>query len=366
MDLRAYQSSLNNYDQLSLKDLLDAQDLYHVHLMRHPNVVATAIGRYRIRVGDSWPDEHGPGKIHGKGERTLENSEVRPYSWPAILAFVDHWVPLDKFQEGGGYDPDEVVPKTLYLPDGRRVPVCVISAPRELSVPPTPEIEFPLNNIGGGRPITARVQNQEHVATVACLVRDGHKTYALTNRHVTGEPGEVVYTKLQGRTERIGVTATKQLTRMRFMELYPGFVGNDVFVNLDVGLIDIDRLEDWTAKIEGIGTMGPMFDLSVHSISLALVGCQVRGHGSASGLLARRDPRALLPLQVPGRIRLHRRCLGRPALGGPHRRGQALEERVPRPRLPLLRIRETRERFTCSSLSPLKANGKRTDDESPA
>jgi hypothetical protein len=48
---------------------------------------------------------------------------------------------------------------------------------------------------GGGRPILARVQGQEHVATIACLVRDGHKVYALTNRHVTGEPGEILYTQ---------------------------------------------------------------------------------------------------------------------------------------------------------------------------
>jgi hypothetical protein len=285
MDLRSYQSKANDYDQLSLKDLLEARDLYHIHLMRHPHVVATAIGRYRIRKGDSWPDGHGYGKIHGKGERTLENSEVRPYSWPAILVFVDDWVPATEFGKDGRYNPDDFVPKTLYLPDGRRVPICVISAPRELNSPPTPEITFPLNNIGGGRPILAQVQGQEHVATIACLVRDGHKTYALTNRHVTGEAGEVAYTRRQGKTERVGSTASKQLTRIKFTDLYPGFQGNDVFVNLDIGMIDIDNLDDWSAKIEGIGTMGPMIDVSVHNLSLALIGCQVRGYGSASGLL---------------------------------------------------------------------------------
>ncbi len=285
MDLRAYQTSLNDYDQLSLKDLLDAQDLYHIHLMRHPNVVATAIGRYRIRIDDSWPDHQGAGKVHGTDERTLENSEVRPYSWPAILVFVNQWIPPSAFYDGGGYNPDQIVPKTLYLPDGRRIPVCVIKAPREAVAPPAAPINFPLNNIGGGRPILASVQGQRHVATIACLVRDGHKTYALTNRHVTGETGEVVYTQRQGRIERVGVTAAKQLTRMKFMELYPGFVGNDVFVNLDVGLIDVDRLEDWTAQIEGIGAMGPMFDVSVYSLSLALIGCWVQGHGAASGIM---------------------------------------------------------------------------------
>ncbi|HEY7312920.1 MAG TPA: hypothetical protein VH643_26385 [Gemmataceae bacterium] len=289
MDLHAYQQPGNDYDHLSLKDLLDAQDLYHVHLMRHPHVVATALGRYRIRHDDSWPGQTPVKK--GKGERTLENSEVRPYSWPCVLAFVDEWVPASHFGDGGKYDPDQFVPNTLYLPDGRRVPVCVVRAPRELKTPPTPPVRFPLNNIGGGRPILARVQGQEHVATIACLVRDGHKVFALTNRHVTGEAGEALYSHRSGRTERVGVTAGKQLTRIPFTDLYPGFVGKNVYVNLDIGLIDVDALDDWTAQIPldedfltGY-TMGPLVDLSVQNLSLALIGCRVRGRGSASGLM---------------------------------------------------------------------------------
>lgn len=61
MDLRDYETESNAYAALSLKDLLDARDTYHVHLMEHPNVVATAVGRYRIRKEDSWPDGKGPG-----------------------------------------------------------------------------------------------------------------------------------------------------------------------------------------------------------------------------------------------------------------------------------------------------------------
>jgi hypothetical protein len=45
----------NIYAALSLRDLLDARDQYHVHLMVHPKVIATAIGYYRIRKGDSAP-----------------------------------------------------------------------------------------------------------------------------------------------------------------------------------------------------------------------------------------------------------------------------------------------------------------------
>lgn len=287
MNLRGFQKPLSDYDHLSLKELLEAQDLYHIHLMHHPHVVATALGRYRIRCEDSWPDENGTVKKHGNGERTLENSEVRPYSWPCILAFVDEWIPATQFGEGNRYDPEKIVPKTLYLPDGRRVPVCVIKAPRQLesnAAPPT--IRYPLNNLGGGRPVVAQVQGQEHVATIACLVRDGHKVYALTNRHVTGEVGEVLYSYLGGKLQRIGVTAAKQLTRLPFMDLYPGFLGRNAYVNLDIGMIDIDDLDRWTAQIQEVGTMGPLADYSVDNLSLALIGCHVRGYGSASGSMA--------------------------------------------------------------------------------
>src|SRR5260221_9140146 len=102
-----------SFAQLSLRDLLEAREKYHADVLSHPNVIATAVGRYRIRKGDSWPSHTGPGKIHGTGARTLENSEVRPYSWPAILVFVKQWAaPSDfaKAQKGP-------IPKTLYLED---------------------------------------------------------------------------------------------------------------------------------------------------------------------------------------------------------------------------------------------------------
>ena len=113
MDLKPYLPSVNVYEKLSLKDLLEARDQYHVHLMEHPNVVATAIGMYRVRRTDDYPPPWGKGKRKGIGPRTLESSEVRPYSWPSVLVFVDHWLPESDFTKGGKYDPDEIVPKTL-------------------------------------------------------------------------------------------------------------------------------------------------------------------------------------------------------------------------------------------------------------
>ena len=279
LDLSRYQDSDDAFAHLSLRDLMEAHDLYHAHLSRHPNVVATAIGRYRIRGKDSWPNDPKP-HHHGKGVRTLENSEVRAYSWPSILVFVSQWEDPAHFAER----PSEMVPTTLFLPDGRKVPVCVIEAPKpEATEIAARNIVFPVNNLGPGRPVLASVQGQTYVATVGCLVSDGHKVYALTNRHVAGAQGETVFARRGGDDTPIGRTAPGSLGRLPFSEVYPSLPGRDTFVNLDLGLVDIDDLSAWTTKVDGIGVVGPMADFSDGNLSLSLVGCEVCGVGAASG-----------------------------------------------------------------------------------
>jgi hypothetical protein len=278
IDLSVFQNQDNNFANLSLNDLVTARDLFHVHLMRYPNVVATAIGRYRIRQGDSWPNDKK--KIHGTSARRLDNSEVRPYSWPCILVFVDQWQDPKEFSS----KPDQFVPGTIFMPDGKRVPICVIEAPKESKTEiEAQNIRFPLNNIGPGYPIIAEVQGQKYVATVGCLVSDGHKVFALTNRHVTGDAGEIVWSELNGVRARVGISAAKQLTRQSFTSIYPNFAGKDTYVNLDIGLIELDDVSQWTTKVRGIGVMGPMADFSGVNLTLSLVGCHVRGVGATTG-----------------------------------------------------------------------------------
>ncbi|MEN3348402.1 MAG: hypothetical protein V7632_2037 [Bradyrhizobium sp.] len=270
---RAATPERSEYDALSMRDLLDAREQYHVHLMRHPKVLATAIGYYRIRKDDVAPD----------GPRNLGNSEVRSYSWPAVLVFVDDWIAATEFGAGRRYNADEIVPTTLYLPDGRRVPVCVIEAPKDPVSPQAPAVKrHPLNNIGSGHPVFVDVQNRNHFATVACLVTDGHKAYALTNRHVTGETNEVLSSQLGGRAQPIGISAQRQATRVPFTDVYPAWPGKSVYVNMDAGLIDITDVNAWTAKLQDGSVMGPMVDLSSANFPMTLLGRTVRGYGAAS------------------------------------------------------------------------------------
>jgi hypothetical protein len=81
---------MNNYNNLSVRDLVEARDLFHAHLINKPNVVATAIGRYLVRKMDI--DIHNQIDRKSKNEpRTLANSVVVEASWPSILVFVEKW-----------------------------------------------------------------------------------------------------------------------------------------------------------------------------------------------------------------------------------------------------------------------------------
>lgn len=281
-----------DYNMLSLRDLVAARDLYHLHLMDRQHVVATAVGRYLIRKSEPWPQGKGQASAHDsamaksgrKEARTLANSEVRPYSWPCVLVFVDEWVDLQDV--GADLDPGDLVPRTLHMPDGTRVPVCVVLAqPVEAPEYEPVSARFPDQFIGGGYPILARVQEKEHIASVGCLVTDGHDVYALTNRHVAGRPGEELFSVIGGERVRVGVTSDKQLTRKQFSEVYDEWPGRSLFVNLDVGLVRVDDISRWTAQIYGLGAMGKLADLSADNISLRLIDCPVRAFGAASGPL---------------------------------------------------------------------------------
>jgi hypothetical protein len=288
--MRRFFPPKRNFSSLSVKDLLEAREAYHVHLAHLENVIGTAIGRYRIRVID--PDTEKPNQWRSRKQapkRTLANTVVRKWSWPCVLVFVSEWLTQDQFFN---QDPDQVVPRYLYLADGRVVPTCVILAEKQrLGPPPLQNLNFPADLIGGGYPLITEVQNQQHVGSLGCLVTDGDSVYALTNRHVTGIRrveelvGRDIFTMVRGQRQRIGETDVKQIGKKLFSEVYPGWPGARSYAAIDAGLIRIDDVESWTAQVFGIGEVGELADLNVDTISLDLVGCPVRAFGGASGEL---------------------------------------------------------------------------------
>jgi hypothetical protein len=82
------------------------------------------------------------------------------------------------------------------------------------------QVALPKNVLGGGYPVLADVQGEEHLASVGCLVTDGHLVCALTNRHVAGRPGEPIRSLLRGTKVRVGGSSEKQLSRRRFADVH--------------------------------------------------------------------------------------------------------------------------------------------------
>jgi hypothetical protein len=278
-----YSATDADFNLLSLRDLLAAREQFHLHLIHKPNVIGTAVGRYRIRKSDPWPNPEDPHGKQGKSRkprsiRTLANSQVRPNSWPAILVFVRRWIEPGDFSH-----PEDVVPPAVYMPNGQRVPICVIQAERDdVRHEGDANYNYPAIAIGGGYPVICEVQGREHVASIGCLVTDGHRIYALTNRHVAGESGSVISSILGGNRERIGASAALQLARAPFSSIYPEWPGHIFYVDLDVGLIDIDDLSRWTTQVYGVGEIGELADFDASNISLRMIGCSVRAFGAAS------------------------------------------------------------------------------------
>jgi hypothetical protein len=271
---------LFDFNSLSIVDLLAARNLRHAELTGRRGVVGTAIGRYFIRKGDSYPGVKP--KVKGKGPKTLETAEIRPYSWPCVIVFVEAWIKESEFAQGKT-PIRSLIPDNITFPDTRTVPVCVLEAPKQLySVECNPKPVMPGNFIGGGYPVLCDVQEQEHYASVGCLLTDGHTVYALTNRHVAGKPGEPIYALLEGKKEPIGKSSNKQLGRLAFESVYEGWSAKNVFLNLDIGLIEISDITKWVPQVYGIGTLGPVADLSTGNISLSLINAEVRAYGAVS------------------------------------------------------------------------------------
>lgn len=271
-------------DKLTIADLMAARDAYHAHLANLPNVVGTALGKYRIRNKDPDRKREGKGwKRYTKApERTLANSAVKPWSWPCVLVFVDQW--STRLAQNNAVD--EMVPNWLHLPDGKKIPTCVIYAPRQLYPQYSPTtLAFPSGLYGGGYPILSTEQGQERVATLGCLVSDGQSVYGLTNRHVLGQDGAAVYTVERGELRQLGTSVDLSAKTVPLEQVYPGWVGTRAHVNVDAGLFRVDDLSLWTAQIYGLGRLSEPVDLNVDTLTLDIIGCPVKAFGAMSGPL---------------------------------------------------------------------------------
>jgi hypothetical protein len=273
-----------DFSSLSLRDLLEARDAYHVYLSHLENVVATAVGRYLLHERD-WYATHPPDEPRPEGfakpsePRTLTNSIMRSWSWPCVLVFVRRW-------ESSRSLGDQAVPKRLYLPDGRQVPTCVVlGTPDESLPPPVTEAGFASELAGGGYRCERQSQGVIALGTIGCLVTREGMYYALTNKHVAGAEDETVLARIRGQSARIGVADGAAVEKQSLAEIFPALGASRAFVNVDAGLIRIDDVSCWTSQVFGIGEIGELFDATASTLTLDLVGLPVRAFGGTSGVL---------------------------------------------------------------------------------
>ena len=273
-----------DFSSLSIKDLLDAREAYHVQLSSLENVVATAIGRYLIHRDDWYathsPDVPRPADVAKPTEaRTLDNSVIRPWSWPAVLVFVRAWGEAGKL--GGN-----TVPRSLYLPDGRVIPTCVVLAAPDESLPPAAVGPSQVSQlVGGGYSCLRSDQGVDHLGTFACLVDKEGSYFALTNRHVAGQPGAEIKAYIGGQYVRVGESVDGGLSKLRMSRAFPAWSGLGTKLAFDAGLVRIDRLSSWTSQAFGIGEIGEIFSATEHSLTLDLIGTPLRAFGGTSGVM---------------------------------------------------------------------------------
>ena len=281
-----------NLSALSLRDVVEARDHYAVHLANLPNVLGTAVGRYRVRVKDKrLPEEIARGGSSHLGPKTLTNSSMREWAWPCVLVFVNKWLEPEVFAK----HPECAVPPLLYMPDGRIVRTCVVLVePRTRNLPSESVLLNPSVVLGSGSQIYTEAQGQLRLGAASCLVTDGGLTYILASGHLLTPAGTTVRGRKRTGTASLGTTA-RVVSSVPLGELYPGFAGQRTQVTLDAGLLRVDRAQDWTSQVLGVGSMGAPVDLSAETLTLDLVGCPLfavlpggrRVEGAVHGLFYR-------------------------------------------------------------------------------
>lgn len=287
------------FQSLTVSDLINARSRHHIRLAtQYTNVVGTAIGFFRYRKTDESFDsaaaadkrlnvqigDQSIGDIKKQHtERTIENSEVKSWSPPCILVFVDEWLRPEEFRS----HPERVIESFIETDDSRLVPTCIVFV-RRYDAPPaiSKHLNFPEHLYGGGYIVKADVQGKEHVSSIGCLVTDGDLTFALTNRHVTGtQPGRVINTYVNNRSVPIGRSYGESIGKVPSSQVYSKWSSKEAYSNIDAGLILLDDLNRWTTQVYGVGRLNEPFQINFDQSLETCIGLKVKAFGGASGEL---------------------------------------------------------------------------------
>ena len=86
----------------------------------------------------------------------------------------------------------------------------------------------------------------------------------------------------------VGITeGVTGLGTVKFSEVYPELPGRETYVNLDAGLVKLNKMAEWGTGIEGYKEeTGPLLDFSGDTASLDWIGTKIVAHGAYSGNIA--------------------------------------------------------------------------------
>jgi len=196
------------------------------------------------------------------------------------MVFVRRW------QRPEELGPNEI-PHTLYLPDGRVIPTCVVLAKPDEDMPPPAHGPAQVSSlVGGGYSCLRTHQGVSHVGTFGCVVAKSGVYFALTSRHIAGLPDEEIRAFVRDEYHRIGKGAGIGVDRVLMSDVFRNWpAGDKTYLNMDAGLVRIDDFYDWTSQVFGIGEIGPVFNATEQAITLDLIDSPVRAFGGTSGVM---------------------------------------------------------------------------------
>src|SRR5262249_17978661 len=153
------------------------------------------------------------------------------------------------------------IPRSLYLPDGRIIPTCVIQAKPDERLP-GPSLG-PFNTsllLGVGYSCFRNHQVIHSFGPFACLPYQSASSYPLTDRCVGRGAGEGVRGVVRSSCQPLGASGGVPCVRPLMSSVFPRYPAADVYLPLESGLLRIGDINDWSAQVFGIGEIGELFN----------------------------------------------------------------------------------------------------------
>jgi hypothetical protein len=212
---------------------------------------------------------------------------------PCIIVFVPKKIPESSLPQA------QIVPKELEAPVGGDSVYCRTDVVRggKADVPSDPppldahNVEIVKELRGGARGLVGGVQigaydvsGRGYVGTAGCAVVEANGSVGLlTNQHVAGAPGRIIFHPEPGR-DRIGITS-KVLEVVTDERHYGGLIDEtDALIRVDCGVVRLDKDAESAARpgLYELGELGEVMPIDTGTMDV--IGAEVVSVGRTRGL----------------------------------------------------------------------------------